>query len=248
MTDQSKDIFGEDQLQTTSESSDNQSKDTSNTVTLPDGVAELVGEGKKYASTEEALKSIPHAQEHISNLEAQLKELREDLSQRAAIEDVLSKINSSQVGDQQVSNSLSAEAVQELINNTLSVKEAAALKAANAKKANDTIVSQYGEKAKDVVAAKAAELGVSVAYLKGVAEQSPNAFLAYFSQNTSNTAPPRTPSGDMQTHNINMGVKEDTYSYFQKLRRENPSEYHRPETQMRMHRLAKQKGDDFYKS
>lgn len=246
MTDQST-VFGEDQSQTKSETSDNQQQSTSNTTTLPDGVAELVGEGKKYASTEEALRSIPHAQTHIANLEQQLKELREDLAQRAAIEDVLSKINSSQVGDKPVSESLSAEAVQELIKNTLSEKEKADLKAANARKANDTLVSQYGEKAKDVVAAKAAELGVSVAYLKDVAETSPNAFLAYF-QTTSTTIPPRTPASDTQTQNINIGVKEDTYSYFQKMRRENPSEYHRPETQMRMHRLAAQKGEDFYKT
>ena len=35
---------------------------------IPTEAAELVGDGKKYSSVEDALKSVPHAQKHIQTL------------------------------------------------------------------------------------------------------------------------------------------------------------------------------------
>ena len=51
---------------------------------IPTEVQELVGEGKKYQSPEDALKSVPHAQQHIQTLESELAEIKEELSGSAA--------------------------------------------------------------------------------------------------------------------------------------------------------------------
>jgi hypothetical protein len=49
------------------------------TFEIPTEVQSLVGEGKKYQSPEDALKSVPHAQKHIETLESELAEAREEL-------------------------------------------------------------------------------------------------------------------------------------------------------------------------
>ena len=47
---------------------------------IPTEAQALVGEGKKYASAEEALRSVPHAQQHIKTLEEEMAQLKRDLA------------------------------------------------------------------------------------------------------------------------------------------------------------------------
>ena len=56
---------------------------------IPTELAEFVGEGKKYQTVEDALKSIPHAQSHIQKLEEEMKQAREELAKRKAAEELL---------------------------------------------------------------------------------------------------------------------------------------------------------------
>ena len=61
---------------------------------IPTEAVELVGEGKKYSSVEDALKSVPHAQKHIQTLESELATLKEELSKRKTTEELLDEIKS----------------------------------------------------------------------------------------------------------------------------------------------------------
>ena len=46
------------------------------TVSIPDNVKDLIGEGKKYATLEKALEALGHSQAHIAKIEADNAELR----------------------------------------------------------------------------------------------------------------------------------------------------------------------------
>ena len=56
---------------------------------IPTEAQDLVGEGKKYSSAEEALRSVPHAQQHIKTLEEEMAELKEELSKRKTTQELL---------------------------------------------------------------------------------------------------------------------------------------------------------------
>ena len=61
-------------------------------VTGADALAELVGEGKKYATVEDLAKGAVNAQQHIGTLEQETAVLREQSSSAKSIEDVLKAI------------------------------------------------------------------------------------------------------------------------------------------------------------
>mgnify|MGYP003631509838 CR=1 FL=1 len=61
-------------------------------VTGADALAELVGEGKKYATVEDLAKGAVNAQQHIGTLEQETANLREQTSSAKSIEDVLKAI------------------------------------------------------------------------------------------------------------------------------------------------------------
>ena len=65
-------------------------------VTGADALAELVGEGKKYATVEDLAKGAVNAQRHIGTLEQETATLREQSSSSKSIEDVLAAIKGTQ--------------------------------------------------------------------------------------------------------------------------------------------------------
>ena len=156
---------------------------------LPEGLADIIGDGKKYADVNTALKSIPHAQSHIAQIEAENKTLKdavaalqEDLNARKSVEDLLAQQNSDQTQQNTPATSLSTEDIQSLVQNTLTENSKAEQARSNLATLNATLLQRFGdaEKAKAAVAQKAQELGVSKEYLKAMAEHSPSAVLAYF--------------------------------------------------------------------
>ena len=156
---------------------------------LPTEVVGLIGEGKKYASPEEALKSIPHAQTHIQKLQEELEALRgvvteqtEELKKRATAAQAVSQIH------QQPAQSTKTEALD--INAVIqAAKEAGAQGAKDAAlqeqhNSNELTVSQkmrevYGnnEAAGKAIAAKAAEMDVPPQYLREIARTKPKMYM-----------------------------------------------------------------------
>lgn len=152
---------------------------------LPDSVAALVGEGKKYASVDAALASLPHAQEHISKLETELAELRQKVAGSQSAEEVLraieelKKAQSTPAGAAFNPDDL-AGLVAPLLDKQLAAREAQSRAKSNAAEVTKALSAKYGEKAEEQYKAKANELGISVARLNELASESPKAVLAYF--------------------------------------------------------------------
>ena len=148
---------------------------------IPEAVKSLVGEGMKYATPEDALQSIPHAQSHIEKLEEELASVREDLIKRKAVEDVLQEINktpSESVSEPQITQ----EQLDALIESKLATKESMAIAKANTNEVVSKFVDVYGDKdkAQEVYTQKAADLGIPVDTINNLAATSPKAVYELF--------------------------------------------------------------------
>ena len=219
----------------------------------PNMGSEFVGEGKKYATVDDALKSIAPAQEHISNLEKEMGELREELTKRDSAQEILNRIDASNSAKDTPTAGLDKEAVAQLVNETVSRMDSNKILDANKREVNDKLNSIYGDKSNEVVSTKAKELGVSVEYLQSTAEQSPKAFYQMVGLTDKSESKDNSMNfnSDVNTENLQKNlsgsIQHGTYKYYQALRKDNPSKYYTVEVQRDLHKHAKELGDNFYK-
>lgn len=150
---------------------------------LPDEVAGLVGAGKKYASVEDALKALPHAQAHIARIEEENKALREQAAKAKALEEVYEALTSRQTGGEAtppVIPVLDETMLDSVLERKLQEKQALELRNKNLATVKDSLTRKFGEKAPEVFGNKAKELGVNEAFLTDLAAKSPVAALELF--------------------------------------------------------------------
>lgn len=145
------------------------------TPAIPDHLKELVGEGKKYATLDKALESIPHAQQHIARLEQEAAELRQKQAEAIAVEEVYKKLMESMDKENDVTHRTPAGLDEASVLAILEKRDAEAVAKANVARVKDALVGKYGEKAQEMYETKARELGVSTAFLNEVVRKSPKA-------------------------------------------------------------------------
>lgn len=161
----------------------------------------------KYENLDEALKGLKHSQEYIPQLKseveqykAELEQLKGELGKREAVEDVLARLTANkQEGNpvdttpQQVAG-LSEEAVAKLVESKLQENQSKAQQSANMSKVEQALNSQFGDKARDVIASKAKELNISVKELGELSATKPEFVLAAFNAKQQSTIKPTTTS------------------------------------------------------
>ena len=165
---------------------------------LPDEVAGLVGVGKKYASVEDALKALPHAQAHIARIEEENKALREQAAKAKALEEVYEALTSRQTGGEAtppVIPVLDETMLDSVLERKLQEKQALEQRNKNLATVKDSLTGKFGEKAPEVFGNKAKELGVNEAFLTDLAAKSPAAALELFGLAKKEAPPPTAISG-----------------------------------------------------
>lgn len=138
---------------------------------------------QKYADVATALNSIPHAQSRINELSAELNKLKEENAKMKGFEEVLSRLDSkANEGSATTQPEISVDALQDLVEATLTQREKAAKATANEAAVKEGLVAKFGDldKANEQLKAKAAQLGVDMATMRSLAQASPNAVLSYF--------------------------------------------------------------------
>lgn len=212
---------------------------------LPEELTPLVGPDKKYKDVETALKSIPHAQEHIQSLETSLKELRDDLAKRETAEELLRRLEAKAAELPQEVKGVSAQDLEGLVNKVLDSKSEQKKYVDNISMVDTQMKATYGEKATEVLKDKAKELELSIPELQVLAAKSPKAFLAMFSESPKESSQNKSPS--LNTDALGAQPSTDkTFAYYQKLRKDNPTMYYSPRVQQEMHQRAKDLGPKFY--
>ncbi len=160
----------------------------------------------KYDSLEKAIGAleasqafIPQLKDENERLKQELEAYKADLAKRDTVEDVISRFTTSRQSQEQshtsdVPKGLDEAAVQEMLQRTLTEREKAAVASQNVSAVRNALVSKFGDKAQEVVAAKAAELGLTMDALSSLSASSPQAVLSWFqaSTPTSSGAPVRS--------------------------------------------------------
>lgn len=168
--------------------------------TIPTEVSDLVGEGKKYSSAEEALKSVPHAQKHIQTLESELATLKEELTKRKTTEELLDALKSTQQSENTTpSVEFDENKLVEIVNQSLEAKERQAIAKQNAQSVVTKFTERFGEKAEEAFLTIAKEAGLTVQQLNTLATTSPKVVLRLAGLGGSADTPPAHSSGSMNT-------------------------------------------------
>jgi hypothetical protein len=180
---------------------------------IPTEAAELVGDGKKYQSVEDALKSVPHAQKHIQTLESELAAAREELSKRRTTEELLDEIKS---GIQPKENPQGVEFDQDklmqLVDQTLEVKERQRLAKSNASQVAAKFTEKFGTEAENVYKSVAKDNGLSEQQLNSLAASSPNVVLKLAGLAEAKIAPVSKSSSSLNTQALTQKVDSSTLS------------------------------------
>ncbi len=157
----------------------------------------------KYNSIETALDALKHSQEYIPQIKseaerwkAEAERLQAELVQRATVEETISKFTTQRTPEApstttEAPKALDESAVEAMLQRALTAREQKQLAEQNLSAVSAQLTQKYGEKAKEVLASKAAELGMSMESVKQIASSSPSAVLAWF--NTSSPAPSGAP-------------------------------------------------------
>lgn len=225
-------------------------------------VEDLIGEGKKYATPEKALESLPHKEALIAHLEEQVKGLSSELEKAKTLEEVLENLKkpaettatsrqepSAAPADlykeleAKLTSALEAK-VKEAVTTTVSATDEQRLRQTNRQAVSEALQKAFGVTAPKVLADKAQELGMSIEDLALLSERSPKAVLAYFQVQGTGSG-----SGSVNTEALGAGpgsIREGTNAFYNQLRKTNPKEYWKPETQKRLFADRKRLGDAFY--
>ena len=145
----------------------------------------------KYDSVPKALDALAQSQLHIKKLEAEaatsseaLTGLREKVAKNDVVEDVMARIAAQDTGQQVQAtpqpNVVDEEAVLSLVRTALNADRSELKSKENVATVQKAIMAKYGDKAAEVMADKARELGTSLDHLKKLSSESPALVVALF--------------------------------------------------------------------
>lgn len=232
------------------------STDTTSTSAEQRFIDSLVGEGKKYKTEEELAKAYIHADGFIDNLKRENGELKEDLQKRLSAEQILEEIKKGAAPERVQGDTTNPLLTDEskllsLVDKRIEGRKLEEIRSNNIREADQAIRNTYGEKAVEVITKKSQELGVPVKWLEDMAAQSPKALLTLLGIDNSKATQSTTTvtRGTVNSEVINnnpTGSKSGTWSYYQELRKSNPSAYFTPKIQNEIMTKRQELGDKFY--
>lgn len=203
-----------------------------------DYVAEIASvKGEQFKDPQVLAKSKLEADQHILNLENQLKELREDLSKqeysKTLLEALQNKRPQSESQPVETKTEVSEDILKALVEKTLTQREADNTAKQNLTSVNQKLDELHGTNAKSFVLGKAAELGMTVKRLEQLAAESPTAFFTLIGEPAKQMQP--IVKGSVNTASVSQqSPGERDWFYYQKLRKENPSNYYSPAVQKQL--------------
>lgn len=234
-------------------------------------LSNLVGEGKKFKTVDDLAKGKLESDAFITKIQSENKELRDLV---VKLSDKVDKVEKKQIlfgnlnsNDDEHSNNddttSNASTTTSATNQTqaglgeddvlrlVERREVQKTRENNVRTVNQALVKEFGAEAKNVVAAKAAELGLPVEYLFNMAEASPNAFFAAigFQPNANRNATLTSRVQGVNTISGSNGAKQGlrNNAYYADLRKKMGNTKFALDTnvQIQMHKDMQELGDLF---
>jgi hypothetical protein len=206
-----------------------------NSNSADDTYNQLVGEGKKFKDNEALAKSKVESDAFIETLKAELKASREGSITKEEVDQRLNEFttklneqNKPNASRSQTDSALDADKIAEIVRNTITSTEQVKTAQQNITAAEKAIVAKYGDKTKEFLDSKAAELGMTRADFKDISAKSPSALLKIVGLDAPATANTGVTKGSVNTQASfnNTNPSADTWEYYQTLRKANPSKYY----------------------
>lgn len=218
--------------------------------------------GDHWKDPEVLAKGKLEADNYIKELETQLSQFRDDLGKQDYAKELLTKLqeratssanvnpgvtqeyNGGADPEDNTTSPVSEEILKSLVEKTLTEREHQSTVTQNLNAVNQKLEESYGTGAESHVKKKAAELGMSIDRLQELAAESPNAFFALIGEPHKVSQP--MVQGSVRTEGVNMQRStERNFDYYQKLRRENKSQYYTPKVQQQMFEDRLRLGEKF---
>ena len=229
-----------------------------------DFAAELIGDGKRYKTTQDAAKALVEKDRFIERLKAEAAEARASLRGESKMDEFLEKLKAINTGTASTQNTMSGETAtnQNQTNNqppskALTVDEVQKLledrerkiaEEANLNASIQKVREAFGANFKAVMTAKADELGMSQEYLLNLAKTQPKAFVKLVEADVSpqgRNAPPPNSVNTATFQGKRTGEKNN--EYYRNLRKQvGDAEFFKPSIQNQLHKDAQRLGPAFF--
>lgn len=227
--------------------------------TEPSPLETLVGDGRKFSSVDELAKAKLESDRFIEQLKAENAGLREDLSKRQSLEELVTQARESLFTQQPANTDNQPDAIEpnttpqeeqkavtsddellERIRAVTAQERERETRSANLNTVRGRLNELYGEKSEEVLKRRAEELGLGIDFLTEVAAKSPKAFFTTLGveapAKAPSTAPNRSEVNTEALNNANSGAaKEGTWQWYEELRKTNPTLYWQPKIQRKLH-------------
>lgn len=216
--------------------------DASKSDQTAEALATLVGEGRKYKTSEELAKSYLKADEHIETLKSDNEKLRQEAVKGKTLTDVFERIEQhrKQAGDTTpvAQKGATAEDIARLVDERITGRETAKTREENIRKAQEGLVVKYGDKAKEVYLERGDSPEKRKA-LNDLAAVDPSSFEALFSTKpiVGNPADGSTKGGDRLVAAASGRVGDaECKEFYDAMRKKDPRSYYSQTTQLEMHK------------
>ena len=211
-----------------------------------DYVAKVVAEkGDQWSNPQVLAKSKIEADSHITNLENQLKEMREDMGKQDYAKTLIEQLQ----GQKQVTppseevltgnttpkenTTLGEDELKNLIKSVLGNVNDEDRKTSNLRKVDEKLSTLFGTDAQVQMEKRSTELGLSKERMAELAGESPDAFFRLIGEAPKvDTNKTNTSSINTSSFTSNDGKRD--WNYYQNLRRENKSLYYKPAIQKQL--------------
>ena len=236
---------------------------------------QLVGEGKKYNSVEQLAKAYANADVFIEALKSQNNDLKSEVEKRMAIEEFIksnqqdkTEVSLDTTADPEGGKQVSTQTSQTERSSETKVDESELIERIKEelRKDNENEVfrkntEEVGAKLRQIfgdnveainsaMAEKAAEIGVSVQWLKDTAAKSPKAFFNITGLDSSKTTPPPPspkPALNVSSPSLTSSQPQPgTKAWYDSLRKENLKEFLKPDVQLKYMSDAMKDPDKFF--
>lgn len=238
-----------------------------------DYLAELTGPGGKFDRTKyesdedmykamargkwEADKTIAFKMNEFDRLKEDYLKLHEDYKASASLSELIDKLSKTQTESNESTQNvntgdtkpaLTQEDLEGFLEQKMTQREIRQKEEANYKLVENKLKEQLGDNYASTLRRQAEQLGLSTEDVEHMAKRSPEAFFKAFGldapkQGDNYSAPPR--SSVRSDSFTPTGGNKRTWSYYEKLRKESPSEYLSGKTQTQMMKDMAELGEAF---
>lgn len=219
-----------------------------------DYLQELVGDGKKFKTPQDLARGKAEADAFIETLKRQQDELRADFIRvreenvaKAKLEELIDRLQNGKQPDTSGNippakdvelKPFDPKELEGLIPREIEKYETQRKQSENFRIVQDKLTETFGTNYQTVLNQRIKELGLTADDINALARKSPNAFfntLGINREQKSDNGFQSPPRSSQRSDNFAPRTEKRTWSYYQKIKKENPTLYYSPKITNQMH-------------